>query len=137
MNGPEPTGMAALVGSAFTSSSHFGEAIRPHWVLKALSKPGHANGLVTSPLSPVKTVKLRSSFLMIFSSILAGSAAEGTLATSPSALPMSRPVPESSRLRMTASAFTGVPSVKLIPLRSFTVHSVNAAFGSMLSARNG
>ena len=40
-----------------------------------------------------------------------------------------------SKSNLTVSALSGVPSWNVIPGRSFTVHWVASAFGSMLSAR--
>ena len=116
MNGPEPTGCDALVGSAFTSSSHVGLAIMPKFTVNQYSNAGHEIGWLGSSFLPVCSVTVRSSTLSMTN------VPSGLRARSRNAFWLSTAPPVSLRLRIIASAFTGVPSVKFTPGRSLTVH---------------
>ncbi len=117
-NGPVPTGLVARSALPSTAASHVGEAMNPGWAVRNCGNVGHGTGVLGSPFLPVCRVNVMSSTLV--ATILPS----GPLATSRIAPCTSRPVQVRLKLSMTASALSGVPSVKLMPARTLIVHCV-------------
>ena len=113
-----PTGWVARSALPSTAASHVGDAMNPGWAVRNCGNVGHGTGAFGSPFLPVCSVNVMSSVFV------ARILPSGPLATSRMAPCTSRPVQVRLKFSMTASAFSGVPSVKLMPGRTLIVHCV-------------